>query len=82
VAYAESERLERRSISRNTQQAQPRLGKGCGAIVEGWSLEPDVGRVAHGIPRRVDRLKGLGNAVVPQIPEIIGNAIMQNVEIL
>lgn len=31
-----------------------------------WSSEPDVGRVAHGIPRRVDRLKCLGNAVVPQ----------------
>jgi len=31
-----------------------------------WLPEPDVGRVAHGIPRRVDRLKGLGNAIVPQ----------------
>ena len=41
-----------------------------------WPVEPAVGRVAHGIPRRVDRLKGLGNAVVPQIPEIIGNAIL------
>jgi DNA (cytosine-5)-methyltransferase 1 len=32
-----------------------------------WLPEPDVGRVAHGIPRRVDRLKGLGNAIVPQV---------------
>ena len=32
---------------------------------EGWAIEPDVGRVAHGIPSRVDRLKCLGNAVVP-----------------
>lgn len=40
-----------------------------------WSAEPDVGRVAHGVPARVDRLHGLGNAVVPQIPEIIGCAI-------
>jgi DNA (cytosine-5)-methyltransferase 1 len=32
---------------------------------EWWSTEPDVGRVAHGIPYRVDRLKCLGNAVVP-----------------
>lgn len=30
-----------------------------------WSLEPDVGRVAHGVPSRVDRIKCLGNAVVP-----------------
>ena len=31
-----------------------------------WSTEPNVGRVANGIPNRVDRLKGLGNAIVPQ----------------
>lgn len=42
-----------------------------------WAVEPDVGRVAHGIPSRVDRLKGLGNAVVPQIVEVIGRAIKE-----
>lgn len=31
-----------------------------------WPAEPDVGRVAHGVPHRVDRLKCLGNAIVPQ----------------
>jgi len=31
-----------------------------------WQSEPDVGRVANGIPFRMDRLKCLGNAVVPQ----------------
>lgn len=41
-----------------------------------WFVEPDVGRVADGVPKRVDRLKQLGNAVVPQIPELIGRAIM------
>ena len=44
---------------------------------QAWTVEPDVGRVAHGISGRVDRLKQLGNAVVPQIPEIIGRAICQ-----
>jgi DNA (cytosine-5)-methyltransferase 1 len=42
-----------------------------------WAVEPDVGRVAHGVPHRVDRLKQLGNAVVPQVVEQIGLAIMQ-----
>jgi len=31
-----------------------------------WAVEPDVGRVAHGVPHRVDRLRALGNAVVPR----------------
>jgi DNA (cytosine-5)-methyltransferase 1 len=41
-----------------------------------WRTEPDVGRVAHGVPRRVDRLRGLGNAVVPQVAEWIGRRIV------
>ena len=32
-----------------------------------WQTEPAVGRVADGLPNRVDRLKGLGNAIVPQV---------------
>ena len=42
-----------------------------------WQSEPDVGRVAHGIPGRVHRLKGLGNSIVPQIAEEIGKAILK-----
>ena len=41
-----------------------------------WETEPDVGRVAHGIPARVDRLRGLGNAVVPQVAEYIGRLVI------
>jgi DNA (cytosine-5)-methyltransferase 1 len=40
-----------------------------------WYPEPNVGRVAHGIPSRVDRLKGLGNAIVPQCAQVILQAI-------
>jgi len=42
-----------------------------------WDVEPDLGRVAHGVPNRVDRLKGLGNAIVPQIAEWIGRRIVE-----
>ena len=42
----------------------------------GWATEPSVGRVAHGIPNRVDRLKALGNAIVPQVVAQIGKAIL------
>jgi DNA (cytosine-5)-methyltransferase 1 len=42
-----------------------------------WESEPDVGRVAHGIPDRVDRLRSLGNALVPQIAEWLGRRILE-----
>lgn len=42
-----------------------------------WDVEPDVGRMANGVPARVDRLRGLGNAVVPQVAEWIGRRLME-----
>jgi len=42
-----------------------------------WTIEPNMGRVAHGIPNRVDRLKCLGNAIVPQISEWIAKRIKE-----
>lgn len=49
---------------RMEQCAEPtRLGRL--ADNDWWPAEPDVGRVAHGVPHRVDRLRCLGNAVVP-----------------
>jgi DNA (cytosine-5)-methyltransferase 1 len=48
------------------------------ARADAWLTEPDVGRVADGVPNRVDRLTALGNAVIPQIPEVIGRAVTQH----
>ena len=45
-----------------------------------WAVEPDVGRVAHGIPARVDRLKCLGNAVVPQQAYPIFKALAEELQ--
>jgi len=42
-----------------------------------WHVEPNVGRVAHGVSGRVHRLKGLGNSIVPQIVEEIGKALIK-----
>jgi len=44
-----------------------------------WLPEPNVGRVADGVPARMDRLRCLGNAVVPQVAEVIGRAIMDSI---
>ncbi len=72
-AYACIERLEvQRALASRIESQLNDAGNDCR-----WEPEPAVGRVVNGVPRRVDRLKGLGNAVVPQIPEIIGRAIMQ-----
>ncbi|CAB4137712.1 S-adenosyl-L-methionine-dependent methyltransferase, partial [uncultured Caudovirales phage] len=59
------------------RQAVDAFAGGLGDI---WRTEPDVGRVANGVPDRAHRLKGLGNAVVPQIPELIGHAILAAIQ--
>lgn len=43
-----------------------------------WETEPGMDRVAYGVPRQMDRLRCHGNAVVPQIPELIGRAIVKH----
>ena len=46
-----------------------------------WTVEPDVGRVANGIPKRVDRLRGLGNAIVPQVAALIMQMIKDDMNL-
>lgn len=45
-----------------------------------WLAEPPVSGMAHGIPAWVDRLTGLGNAVVPAWAEFIGVLIVKHYE--
>ena len=41
-----------------------------------WAAEPDVGRLANGIPHQLDRIRVLGNAVVPQVAEYVGERLI------
>ncbi len=70
-----------KGLERNVSEILEREGEGRqNANITGsnwWSIEPDVGRVAHGVPSRVDRLRGLGNAVVPQVAKWIGRRIVE-----
>ena len=63
---------------KNTQPGHGVTGNnsGTGSLSDWWQIEPDVGRVAHGVPNRLDRLRCLGNAVVPQVAEYVGRLIM------
>jgi DNA (cytosine-5)-methyltransferase 1 len=82
LADAASERLPRPwqpivgrgAAAQGQGQAAWPLASGIGDI---WCAEPNVGRVANGVPDRAHRLKALGNAVVPPIPELIGRAILE-----
>ena len=69
------------------QNAQPRMGDLANGLSkgldrfgrhDGFEIEPsDIPRVASGIKDRANRLKGLGNAIVPQIAMQIGLAIKE-----
>ena len=84
VAYANSSKLDNINLNRCDSQtpAKPStifpIGrKYCPSRPIGnWLPEPNVDRVAHGVPNRVDRLRGLGNAVVPQVAELIGRMVL------
>jgi len=83
---ARLQRAEQRRPMADSNNARPRdpLQTGWDAPWNGgtdsgrtqWAVEPDVGRVAYGVPARVDRLRGLGNSVVPQVAEHVGRIVM------
>jgi DNA (cytosine-5)-methyltransferase 1 len=63
-----------------TEHRQQFRRQTCGGVsrFDWWANEPAVDRVADGISARVDRLRGLGNAVVPQVAELIGRMIAES----
>ena len=90
VANSNEERIFPTKITRNNgkdkQEPNDKHFRGCSTIYGGeilqdyWATEPNVGRVANGVPNRVDRLKALGNSLVPQIPFYIGQTILRTYE--
>ena len=78
MANTNSERQQEQCRPKSIQEEGNELE--CSSSQSGgnfWDIEPDVGRVVNGLPGRVHRLKGLGNAIVPQIAQEIGKAIMK-----
>lgn len=75
--YTNSLQALSRFLAFNAEKAWIRYRREDAAIND-WCghWEDGITRVAHGVSGRVDRLKQLGNAVVPQIPELIGRALL------
>lgn len=69
---SESKRLEDGNCRLRPSDASCQAGARNGGA---WVSEPALGRLADGVPYRVDRIKRLGNAVVPQVAEAVGQAI-------
>ena len=68
-----TEKNREKLANRNKSNLEEVIAGHCGT---NWSVEPNVGKVAHGIPGRAHRLKALGNSIVPKIAEEIGRAIV------
>ena len=64
IAHSNSQRLQGFGAKHELREGKTKVPF---SWLRWWESEPRIRRVAHGIPQRVDRLKGLGNAVVPQI---------------
>ena len=81
VAHTDSTRLERHRTTGDARQVCPQKTAGLFRrslqSASAWEPEPQLGRVANGVSRRVDRLRCLGNAVVPQVAEVVGRVIME-----
>jgi DNA (cytosine-5)-methyltransferase 1 len=80
ITYPHNEGLQGLWQGRTLQEwseATRHAGQSGESLEWSWATEPDICRVANGVPQRSHRLKALGNAVVPQIPEIIGRAILE-----
>ena len=84
VAYPQVFNVEKQKMVASTKRRSPLQPRGVwGASVPAphWPTnEPRMDRMANGVSDWVDRARGLGNAVVPQVAEVIGRLVMAHAQ--
>lgn len=85
AAYSDSSRLSRWLQARKNSEDAPELGAWSRSAIDTATPFPELnragaavlGRGENGIPNRIHRMHAIGNAVVPQIPELIARQIAE-----
>ncbi len=73
ATHADSERAQVSPSGEQSREPMPQRSRW-------WQVEPEVGPVADGLPGRVAQLRALGNAVVPQVAELVGRRALRILE--
>ena len=77
ASLADADRERKLQQKRSQQNQRKRVGNRCEGVLKrgNWSSEPDVGRMAHGVARRANRLKAIGNGQVPAVAALAWNLL-------
>ena len=70
IHLAHADGFHAQGFNPRPRKMQPRGGRW-------WEVEPDLGRVAHGVAARVDRLRCIGNGQVPAVVRVAWNLLSE-----
>jgi DNA (cytosine-5)-methyltransferase 1 len=81
-AYSDSFRRKRRAEKplQGVEDLQGKFERSREGFGKLWATGAAVCRVADGVPYRLDRIRVLGNAVVPQVAEFMGRLMLERIK--
>lgn len=75
IAYSDGIGLQRGEEKTQLERPKKQLSRLLPSDFWSEVSRPEINRMAHGVPNRMDRIKSLGNAIVPQVAFEIFKAI-------